>query len=525
MNGLVQRLGRDEEAATAATVALSLVGLIAAAGIAFDYARMATLDTELQSAADQAAIAAATQLDGEDGACARAVQAAREIVSNDTRLANDGGGLPVTIAASGVCDADGVGITDDADASVRFFTDKLATDPAEDVTEARFVEVTVDSRKVNYALTPIVGAMNSGNLFAKARAGLGTALCKVPPLMICPPTVTAGTTLDWNSLRGHGIQAVANTTGKNWAPGAFGYIGPADANSTQKGLAFENPVFQCQEITGSEEVSPGQPAPAITALNTRFDIYDISGGAGNVLTPCLGTACPPALNVTKDLTRETGAGSCGMVNKHQTQLKNEGWHLPDAARRFFPVATSGTDPLRKFQKPGQPIDAMGLPRDNCHYTSYGTACSTTNPRFGNGVWARGDYFNKYHAGRIPTDAGTMTRYEVYRWEIDNGYIPSETTGTHPQKGAPQCNLTEPDATRDRRVVQVAVGSNCSELSGRSKPVQISQWVNMFLVEPGANPGRGNGDNGNEIYLEVIGTVNPGGSAAQVIRRDTPFLVK
>ncbi len=84
----------------------------------------------------------------------------------------------------------------------------------------------------------------------------------------------------------------------------------------------------------------------------------------------------------------------------------------------------------------------------------------------------------------------------------------------------------PDATRDRRVVQVAVGSNCAALRGASRPVEIGAWVNMFLVEPGVpSPGRGNGDSGNEIYLEVIGTVNPGGSAAQVIRRDTPYLVR
>ncbi|MCP5939792.1 hypothetical protein NL351_28170, partial [Klebsiella pneumoniae] len=89
--------------------------------------------------------------------------------------------------------------------------------------------VTVDSRRANYALTPIVGLLSSGDLSAQARAGLGTALCKVPPLMICPPSGTAST--DWNALRGVGIRAVSNT-GPNWAPGAFGFIGPNDAGST-----------------------------------------------------------------------------------------------------------------------------------------------------------------------------------------------------------------------------------------------------------------------------------------------------
>ena len=57
-------LWRSASGSVAPTVALSLVALIAVGGIAFDYARMASLDTELQQAADQAALAAATQLDG-----------------------------------------------------------------------------------------------------------------------------------------------------------------------------------------------------------------------------------------------------------------------------------------------------------------------------------------------------------------------------------------------------------------------------------------------------------------------------
>ena len=51
---------------------LSLFALIGAGGIAFDYARLAALDTELQKAADQAALAAATQLDRADGSRDRA---------------------------------------------------------------------------------------------------------------------------------------------------------------------------------------------------------------------------------------------------------------------------------------------------------------------------------------------------------------------------------------------------------------------------------------------------------------------
>ena len=520
--------GGDNSAAVAPTVALSLFALVGAAGIAFDYARMATLDTELQNAADQAALAAASQLDGEGQACARAVAAARDLLVNQAVLANDGQGLKVDVPNSAVCLPDAVNpgdpeIQDDPAASIRFFVDKAGTTPATTNAEANFVEVRVESRRANYALTPVVGAFTSGDLTAEARAGLGTALCKVPPLMVCPPSGT----VDWNALRGIGIRAVSNS-GPNWAPGAFGYIGPGDTNSTQIGLAFQNPVFQCQEVEGEENVDTGGPTPAIVAINTRFDIYDMSGGGGQVLSPCLGSACPPALNVTKDLVRAP-YGSC-QTKGHGNNSNNEGWHLPPDATRFRPVQTAGTDPMRQFQTVGQAISAMGLPRDNMHYCSYaGGACPNDLARFGDGAWARGDYFNKYHSGRIPADAATMTRYETYLWEIDNDFIPNETSGTgDQQRGVPVCNATVPDPSRDRRVLQVAVASNCGELRGTSTPVQIERWVEMFLVEPGVaggGGGRGNGDSGNEIYLEVIREVDPGGSAAQIIRRDTPYLVR
>src|SRR5215208_5338211 len=101
MNRSGWNLLRNTDGAVAPTVALSLMGLIAAGGIAFDYSRLAAMDTELQNAADQAALAAATQLDGEAGAANRAIAAAQSLVLNQTRLANDGGGVAVQTGQPG----------------------------------------------------------------------------------------------------------------------------------------------------------------------------------------------------------------------------------------------------------------------------------------------------------------------------------------------------------------------------------------------------------------------------------------
>ena len=114
MRSLGRRLLRNEEGAVAPTIALALIGLIAAAGVAFDYARLASMDTELQGAADQAALAAAAQLDGETGACARAAAAAAGMVANQTRMSNDGNGLPIVVPNEAGCDATG---------QIRFYQD------------------------------------------------------------------------------------------------------------------------------------------------------------------------------------------------------------------------------------------------------------------------------------------------------------------------------------------------------------------------------------------------------------------
>ena len=72
MGALAKRLLSDQSGAIAPVFALALPMLIVAGGVSFDYARLAAMDSELQNAADQAALAAASQLDGLPGACLRA---------------------------------------------------------------------------------------------------------------------------------------------------------------------------------------------------------------------------------------------------------------------------------------------------------------------------------------------------------------------------------------------------------------------------------------------------------------------
>jgi len=188
----LQQLWKRTDGAVAPTVALSLIGLIAAGGIAFDYARMASMDTELQSAAAQAALAAATQLDHQTGACVRAAAAASSLLSNQSLFANDGGGVNVTVPTTGVTDCTG-------NAAIQFYQsyDQATDTPGAAATgdaNAKVVVVSIAPRQAVFALTPIVAAFRSGSINAQAVASLNSAICKMPPVMICNPAETAGST-------------------------------------------------------------------------------------------------------------------------------------------------------------------------------------------------------------------------------------------------------------------------------------------------------------------------------------------
>jgi len=540
----------NEGGATAALYALALPVLVAVAGVGFDYARLAGMDSELQNAADQAALAGATQLDGMaetssgagDGACARAASAANSLVSNITLLANDSGGLAVAVTNEATCDATGI---------IRFWQDRDGTIAATSDANADFIEVVLAPRRANYALTPVTGVL-FGDIVAAAMAGIGSSVCKVPPMMICSPDPSqpfnAAGKEGWGlQVTGHGnTQSGPGGTVGAWAPGDFGFleVGAGQNSDLIEALAFNESTLDCSPIDGTMPET-GNPQGLYDAINTRFDVYDFSSGNGTTLAPCFSGSCPAASNVVKDLVKpDTG------TNGNKCKLHNQGWQLPNENEQFWPVNASsvtGTDPMQTYNDTSHSptIAAMGLPRDLCHYTSYAQLCGNdSNNRYGNGVWGRGDYFSKYHSGAtLPTNVGSMTRYETYLWElgllkdstgstVTGGSLPyGVAAGSSPatyQYGSPTpCSTGTPSPSR--RVLTVAVVKNCSSLSGASTAVEVDEWVDMFLVEPVVDS-RPNGSIADSIYMEIIGPSALGGSgtgasAAQSIRRDVPYLVR
>lgn len=521
MRRATQKLWKSESGSVAPIVAISLFALIGAAGIGFDYSRLVGMHTELQDAADHAALAAAAQLDGKTGAQTRAKAAAKTLITNLALFANDGGNRSVSVS----------------DANILFYQDKAKTTLSTSDANSYFVQVTVDTKQARYALTPVVAAFTSGSINAKAFAGVASGICKVPPVMICNPAETATNTdylADFNVATGTGLKLV---TGNATAPGNFGWLDTNfgnGANALAESLGYNTPPGDCAPVTGVT-TKPGMTASVLSAFNTRFDIF----ANGNPTCPSQdGGTCSPSANTRKDLVCNSNNG---------TSCSNDNWS--ESPKPYRPT-TVGALPSNGSGDP----DIMGYPRDECHAVPAGTAgaCGIT----GNGIWDRDAYFrvNYGYTNQSAWMAGTglsstATRYDVYQWELAHQTVvvggsargiavaqllSGKNTGFGiPATGRP--GLTPGGLTPDRRRMSVAV-LNCNALSvnGKTTQIPVAKWLDVFLVEPSYKRTGGNGANkatytdDKEVYVEVIGVTasgSAGGAAGQVVRKDVPYLIE
>lgn len=555
MRSSAKHLWSDQGGAIAAVYALALPALIAVGGIAFDYARMASLDTELQNAADQAALAAVTQLDQTATSCTRAVAAARSLITNKTLFANDGNasGTNAAIADQSANSGCGNGTTD----KIKFFsayTSASSNTVTTSAVAAKFVSVTVNSRKAVYALTPIVALLDSGDMQGKAVAGLGSAICKVPPVMICNPDESGDVNFTVANYIGKGIKLVSvGNGGGSWAPGNFGYLntggGSNGAPGLREALGWNAPPGDCLQQTGVN-TKPGASVSVTDALNTRFDIYD-----SNVSCPT-GGSCGPSINVVKDLL-----GPNSTSGNNACRLHNSGWQeaSPDN-KLYLPNSTNALTASTLTP------DVMGHPRDMCHAASSAATNYCTGP-IGTGAWDRDAYFRAnygWNASQWQTNTGLSSsvavtaanyasRYNVYQWEIaqrgntvgGNVILSTSNVGSLRNRRQPVCGavqtpsystVTPGPTTVDRRRLSVAV-VNCtaSSVNGSSTNVPVRKWIEVFLVEPSLNRGAASsgtharsGTGAGDIYVEVISETTAGGAGStngQVVRRDKPYLIE
>lgn len=511
----------DTSAAIAATYALSMFVLVAIAGVAWDWTRMTAMDSELQNAADQAALAAATQLDGKVDAIDRATLAASNLVSNGSLMSNDGGTYELAVQSLVFFD----GYNQAADTFGPVTTDD---------DDARAVTVTIAPREAVYTMTPVVGLIRSGEVIAQASATLGSAICNTPPVMLCNPLEDDG--LDFNPANyiGRGLKLI--TDNDNGAPGNFGFLANGDATGASNlaaALGYDDPPGNCVPGNGVT-TEPGLKDVVFNALNTRFDL-DINGA-----NTCPGgdANCTAAPISRKDLVKKTKNGAnCG--------INGQGWKQAAVGTRYFPPSARMLTALERAD-----VKVIGHPRDLCHAWSESGDCAVDSYGIiGTGVWDRDAFFQvnygwdnaTWKANQALKDltkvADNPTRYEVYLWETDR-YLAGQLTNAekHQSDGSNWATATpicRGQGTAARRTITAAV-INCQAegVQGRTPDVDVAHWVELFLVEPSITRRKAGSSSekltdANDVYVEVIRAVDVGGdgSTGEVVRRDVPYLIR
>jgi hypothetical protein len=238
------------------------------------------------------------------------------------------------------------------------------------------------------------------------------------------------------------------------------------------------------------------------AFNVRFDIYE-----GSMIRRKNDSNYRPAQNVRKGYV---GGGRGGSGNSCNARPANN-WPIgspPNQATglpldRSWPYMAGAS---RSGLVEGVPVVSAPQGEDPVFLRASGG-------RMGNGDWDFSTYWQVNHGadGRLPppvngapaSNSNLPSRYSVYRYEIDQGYVTDRSPGG--ETGAPACygGGDLPDVP-DRRVIYAAI-INCQTLGliGRAQSnVPVAAFGKLFLTLPLSR-------SQTDIYVESVGLVKPG----------------
>jgi hypothetical protein len=435
-------------------MAIMVVVLIGIAALAVDVGRVLVLRTEVQNAVDAAALAAAVELNGKDGARARAMAAARHALSHDSKFARiqellGDASLPdaafnffCIIGSQMDVNPDDVDMTEfcngadlgdgswsaGADADAHYVRVTLHPDTAGD-------HVTVDLFFLPVLRVFGMDPMTFVSVTAAATAGRHFYTCNYPPMALCDPFEGSGT--DFRTAMTPGAAIQLRQQGSNqWTHGNFGFLEPRDggpgAPDVAEYLADEGLTGCTPPIVTTKTGS--MTNKTTSAVNTRFDVYDN----------------PAPFN------------------------KPNAW-------RDWPPAPNVID---------YPLDSVW---------------NVSDPRFGTGQWDFETYWAANHSG-MPAPEGwnnstnRPSRWAVYNWEIANNAVPAagQPNPAHVYTG----DYPPPRSIPERRLLYVAVLScNALGLTGGKATAAIFQpdgFAKMFLVRKAEGPPNA------VMYAEYVG---------------------
>ena len=460
------RLWKDRRGGVLVYTALVGFVVIGISALAVDLGGIVTTHTEIQSYSDEASLACATQLTGNNGAIARATVAAQDaLVQNDQTFLD--GSDTITITA------------------IIFLSSLDPEVVTADDAEAAYCKVQVTSATQAHPFWSVVlGAPTTNNVTAEAVAGWTQVTCNFPPLMICNPAEAGPEGPGAAIGPKEGEQILVKFTGPSsqWLPGGFGLLDPPDGKqgtpNIAEMLAAVQPSTGCVDV--NVDIRTGQANGMREALNTRYDWYQNPLFGGN-------------------------------------KAKNKSKYRPGrhVIKGKLPVVDGETGLLDMCElADADPAVAMGWPRDTCLDTE---TCPGALPgRLGNGAWNRSQYWTVNHPGvaepfNITVDGNsipfaTASRYQMYEYEIEQSMIP-DNSATGGENGNPQCygGAVAPNDTPDRMLLAIAI-VNCLDdgpLNGNEDDVPTVGFAKVFLSEPVGPPPD------MSFYFEIVEIVFPG----------------
>ena len=455
--GSRKTLIRDARGAVAVYVAIVAPVLFGVGALTLDVGRLITLHTELQAAADGAAIAGARELDRFPGAIEKAREAAAEALTNiQTFATGSKEAILDTTALKTDCGLNpALGVP-----CIRFLRslpqDDLSTDPptrgddrpitstefidptigtqASRDEEARFIDVHIEARDVTNILVRLLMLMGQTPLLtsttsATAVAGQDQVICNLPPMFICNPTEPTGNTdeqlaMNANALSGRELKLFFQGGGGTMTPGNFGLLCPlgsedeqpnCGAKSLKNALASKTGTCLSQQLVTTK--TGANIGPVRAGINARFDYFEPQAKTADNIPWRTLDDFVPAGNVTQQGKPPGSAGGGSTKCEYNS---------------IGPV--DGNEVAKEF------------PRDSCFPDDCGTDVNNVNgsDRVGNGDWAYQEYFSINHAcdPTVPSCAGPAgewkpsdwnvvtnnagwppTRYDTYRYEIERTPAP------------------------------------------------------------------------------------------------------
>lgn len=365
---LLAKMTRSRDGSVAMYVALFIVAIIGAAGLAIDIGRLSVLKGQMQDTADAHSLAAAVQLDGRDNAISRARKMALSASAGNSAF-SDSGALSI--------------------ASVNFYSDITpALVTATGDKDAAFVEIVMRPVPVALLFQPLLthfvgdGASDTVQVAANSMATPRPFICQAPPLMLCD-YAEADPLLDLRLPANAGRQIrlkEPQAGGGTWAPGNFGLLSLPDGSSgaavIEAELAAVTPAdcFDLDVITAT-----GAKTNKIkSAINSRFDI------PGNSWP----YPAPDVIEFPRDVEladpdQSIGSGNWDIsgywagrhggalvpaalagASRYQVYLYELGLEYGrDGRQTFYPVTAAMPDDFTKVTPPGKDVPVAPNPAD------------------------------------------------------------------------------------------------------------------------------------------------------------------